>query len=181
VPTSPTISRRTVVLGILGAVPLSLLPMILRSDPAYADTLSGVFHGPTGYDELYSTTPTERSPRDPMASQTVQLHTTTRPVSSGQSCWVSWSKNGVAQADVGCSFDYNSGNNSYWKVNLGSFVKGDQITYTAHADVDGTGAITSGPYSFAVTDWSGTGNVTGYTDNGTSVEAGKTVGRQTAG
>ncbi|MEA5456708.1 glycoside hydrolase family 31 protein [Sinomonas sp. JGH33] len=166
----PTITRRTAILGVLGAVPLSLLPAILRAEPAHADTLSGVFHGPTGYDELYSTTPTERSPRDPMATQTVQLHSTTWPISPGQTCWVSWSKNGVAQTDVGCSFDYNSGNNSYWKINLGTFAKGDQITYTVHADVDGGGALTSGPFSFSVTDWSGTGNVSGYTDNGTSVD-----------
>lgn len=167
---SYTVTRRTLVLGVLGAIPVVLLPSTFEARPAFADTLSGVFHGPTGYDELYSTTPTERSPRDPMASQTVQLHSTTWPISPGQTCWVTWTKNGVAQSDVGCSFDYNSGNNSYWTVNLGSFAKGDQITYTVHADVDGGGALTSGPYSFAVTDWSGTGNVSGYTDNGSSVD-----------
>lgn len=168
--TGITLSRRTLVLGILGAVPVALLPSAFTASPAYADSLSGVFHGPTGYDELYSTTPTERAPRDPMASQTVQLHSTTWPVSPGQTCWVTWTKNGVAQTAVGCSWDYNSGNNTYWKVNLGTFAKGDQITYTVHADVDGGGAITSGPFSFAVTDWSQTGNVSGYTDNSTSVD-----------
>lgn len=167
---TPTISRRTAVLGILGAVPLALLPAVFGAESAKAGTLSGVFHGPAGYDQLYTTTPTERGPRDPMSTQTVQLHSTTWPISPGPTCWVSWTKNGVAQTDVGCSFDYNNGNNSYWKVNLGSFARGDQITYTIHADVDGTGAITSGPFSFAVTDWSGTGNVSGYTDNGTSVD-----------
>jgi hypothetical protein len=37
--------------------------------PALA--LGGVYHNPTGIDELYSTEPTERAPRDPMAGDTV--------------------------------------------------------------------------------------------------------------
>lgn len=162
----PILSRRTLILGVLGSVPLALLPAGVAS----AGTLTGVFHGPTGYDELYGSTPTERSPRDPMASQLVQVHSTTWPISSGQTCWVTWTKNGVAQTAVGASFDYNNGNNSYWKVNLGTFARGDQITYLVHADVDGGGAVTNGPYSFAVTDWSSTGNVSSYVDNGTSVD-----------
>lgn len=162
----PLVSRRTLILGVLGSIPLALLP----AGVALADTLTGVFHGPTGNDELYATTPTERSPRDPLASQLVQVHSTTWPISGGQTCWITWTKNGVNQTSVGASFDYNSGNNSYWKVNLGTFAKGDQITYTVNANVDGAGAISNGPYSFAVTDWSGTGNVSSYVDNSTSID-----------
>lgn len=160
------VSRRTLVLGVLGAVPLALL----RPSVASAGTLTSVFHGPTGYDELYATTPTERAPRDPMVTQTVQVHATTWPISSGQTCWVTWTKNGVAQTPVGAAFDHNSGNNTYWNVNLGSFAKGDVISYTVNADVDGSGAKAIGPFSFTVTDWSGAGAVSGWTDNGSSVD-----------
>lgn len=160
------ISRRTLILGVLGTIPLALLP----AGAAFAGTLDGVWHNPYGTDDLYSTEPTERSPRDPMSGQTVELHTTTWPVSSGQSCWISWTKNGISQTDIGCSWDYNSGNDTYWKVNLGALARGDQISYTVKANVDGGPATIAGPFSFAVTDWSSTGNVSGYTDNGTSVD-----------
>ncbi len=162
----PAVNRRTFILGVLGTVPLSLLPAL----PAAADTIDGVYHSPYGDDDLYSTEPTERAPRDPMATQAVQLHSTTWPISPGQSVWVTWTKNGVAQTPIGCSFDYNSGNNSYWTVDLGAFTRGDQVTYTLNANVDGGSAITSGPFSFTVTDWSATGTVSAYTDNGTSVD-----------
>ncbi|WP_353650007.1 TIM-barrel domain-containing protein [Nakamurella sp. A5-74] len=159
-------SRRTLVLGVLGAVPLSLL----GQGVAQAGTLTGVFHGPTGNDELYATTPTERAPRDPMVSQTVQMHATTWPISTGQTVWITWTKNGIAQTPVGAGFDYNSGGNSYWTVSLGSFAKGDAISYSVNADVDGGGTKTTGPYSFKVTDWSQAAVVSSYVDNGSSVD-----------
>jgi hypothetical protein len=50
--------------------------------PALA--LGGVYHNPTGIDELYSTEPTERAPRDPMAGDTVFIKATTWPIEPGQ-------------------------------------------------------------------------------------------------
>ncbi|TDO46349.1 alpha-glucosidase (family GH31 glycosyl hydrolase) [Kribbella sp. VKM Ac-2527] len=138
--------------------------------PAWAGTLTGVFHAPYGADELYNTAATERAPRDPMAGQAVELKTTTWPVSSGQTVWITWTKNGVNQTPIGAAFDYNSGNNTYWKIPMGSFVRGDQITYTVNADVDGANQKTIGPFSFSVTSFSGAGNVTGFVNNGTSVD-----------
>lgn len=151
--------------ALLAALVLALLP-----GTAYAGVLNGVFHDPFGDDELYSTQPTERSPRDPMAGQSVSIKATTWPISSGQSVWVTWTRNGVAQTPIGAGYDYNSGNNTYWKLDLGTFNRGDQISYTVNADVDGGSPKTSGPFSFSVTSWSGPGNVTGWTNNGTSVD-----------
>jgi alpha-glucosidase (family GH31 glycosyl hydrolase) len=143
---------------------------ITTAPKALAGVLNGVFHSPHGYDELYGTQPIERSPRDPMAGQNVTLRITTWPVSSGQTVWITWTKNGAAQTPIGAAWDYNNGNNTYWTLSMGSFARGDQISYTVHANVDGGGEQTVGPFSFAVTSWSGPSNVTGFVDNGTSVD-----------
>ncbi|MFD9944284.1 TIM-barrel domain-containing protein [Nonomuraea sp. NPDC059023] len=136
--------------------------------PAYA--LDGVFHHPTGIDDLYSSEPHERTPRDPMAGEAVTVKATTWPIEPGQTVWATWTKNGVNQTPVGAAWDYNSGNNSYWKINLGSFARGDKISYTVNADVNGGGQKSVGPFPFTVTSWSSPTNVTGFTNNGTSVD-----------
>jgi len=168
--------RRTPLLIAVGALLLAMLPTT-----AWAGTLTGVSHDPTGADELYASGPTERVPRDPIAGQAVEIKATTWPISSGQTVWVTWTKNGVAQTPVGASFDYNSGTNTYWKTALGTFARGDDITYTVNADVDGANAKATGPFSFAVTSWSGPSSVTGFTNNGTSVDVtmGDTAGSYT--
>lgn len=162
--------RLTHLSRLLLALVLAAFAVTLAPLPAVAGTLDGVYHHPTGYDELYATQPTERSPRDPMAGEAVTLHATTWPVSPGQSVWITWTKNGVAQPPIGAGWDYNSGNNSYWSVAMGSFARGDQITYTVNADVDHAGTRSVGPFSFTVTSWSGTSSVTAHADNGTSVD-----------
>lgn len=162
---TPPRRRWVAALLVLAAVVFQFTPT-----PAYAGTLTGVFHGPHGADELYNTAPTERAPRDPMAGQAVEVKATTWPVSPGQTVWITWTKNGVNQTPIGAAFDYNSGNNTYWKVPLGTFARGDKITYTVNADVDGANQKSSGPFSFAVTSYSGTSNVSGFVNNGTSVD-----------
>ncbi len=132
--------------------------------------LGGVYHNPTGIDDLYSAEATERSPRDPMTGETVRINATTWPVEIGQTVWITWTKNGVNQTPVGANWQYNSGNNTYWQANLGSFARGDQITYTVNANVNGGNQKNTGPFSFAVTSWSTVTNVTGHTNNTTSVD-----------
>ena len=73
---------------------------------------------PYGYDDLYSTQPTERMPRDPMEGDTVLINATSWPIESGQTVWITWTKNGVAQPVIGASWQYNDGNNSYWQASL---------------------------------------------------------------
>lgn len=148
----------------------AMLMALLSAPAAYASSLDGVWHDPYGADELYSTEATERSPRDPMAGEDVTIHATTWPIAAGQSVWVTWDLNGVAQTPVGASWDYNSGQNSYWAVDLGAFSRGDLVNYTLHADVGGSGEKTSGPFSFATTSWSTVTDVVSYVDNGTSVD-----------
>lgn len=137
--------------------------------PAYAGTLSGIFHAPYGFDEQYATQPTERAPRDPMTGDAVWLHATTWPVSPGQTAWVTWSVNGQAQTDKGFDWDYNSGNNTYWKLNLGSLERGDVVSYTIHANVDGGQATSTKTFTFRVAGWSYPSAVSSITDNTTSI------------
>jgi alpha-glucosidase (family GH31 glycosyl hydrolase) len=155
--------------GVFLAVAVLVLGVV-TAPVASAGVLSGVYHAPYGFDELYGTQPTERAPRDPMAGQNVVLKTTTWPVSTGQTVWITWTKNGVTQTPIGAAWDYNNGNNTYWTLSMGSFARGDKITYTVRANVDGAGERTIGPFSFTVTSWSGPSNVTGFVNNGTSVD-----------
>lgn len=149
---------------------LLALGLTMSSLPAYAGTLSGVFHDPYGFDEQYATQPTERAPRDPMTGDEVWLHATTWPISPGQSAWVTWSVNGETQTDRGFDWDYNSGNNTYWKLNLGSFERGDVVNYTIHANVDGGDAVDTETFTFRVAGWVHPSAVTAIADNTTSLD-----------
>ncbi|RJL32600.1 TIM-barrel domain-containing protein [Bailinhaonella thermotolerans] len=132
--------------------------------------LSGIHHDPTGFDDLYSAEPTERSPRDPMAGEAVTIRATTWPVEPGQNVWVSWTRNGADQPPVGAAWDHNSGNNSYWRAELGTFERGDTIAYSVHAHDGGGGRKSTGTHSFTVTSWSTVTDVVDCTDNLTSVD-----------
>lgn len=165
----PLRRRATAIVGVLAA---ALIAAVLPAPAASANVLEGVWHAPTGIDELYSTEPTERSPRDPMAGEAVTIKATTWPIASGQSVWVTWTLNGVEQTPVGAAWDYNSGNNTYWRIDLGDFERGDLVEYTVNADVNGQGARSVGPFTFATTSWSTVTDVVSVTDNGTSVDIG---------
>jgi len=115
--------------------------------------IDGVWHNPYGIDDLYEVQPTERYPRDPIAGETVYIKGTTWPVEYGQSVWVSYTRNGVLQQNVGAEWTYNDGNNSYWQASIGPFAKGDVITYTVYANQNGQNTKSAGPFSFSVTDW----------------------------
>ncbi|EAG4058805.1 carbohydrate-binding protein [Listeria monocytogenes] len=131
--------------------------------------MDGEYHSPYGDDDLYTVQPTERSPRDPKAGEDVTLNITTWPIEDGQNVWVEWTKNGVAQENVTAAYDYNSGNNTYWKADLGKFEKGDEITYTTKGSTDGGTAYESGPFTFYVTDWEYVQDVSSVVDNGDSI------------
>ena len=135
----------------LTALLLCFCCAILNIQPAFA--LEGTWHNPYGLNDIYETEPTERTPRDPIAGQQVKIHSTTWPVESGQSVWISYTVNGVSQTDKGANWSYNSGNNSYWETNLGAFAKGDLVEYTVYADINGGGTKSVGPFTFRVTDW----------------------------
>lgn len=130
---------------------IAIFLVISLAIPVFA--LEGIWHNPYGMDDLYEIQPTERYPRDPAAGETVYIKGTTWPVEAGQSVWVTYTKNGVAQQDVGADWKYNDGNNSYWEAAIGPFAQGDDIEYYVHADQNGGNAQSIGPFSFSVAAW----------------------------
>lgn len=131
--------------------------------------IEGVFHNPYGIDCLYTIESTQRYPEDPVAGENVFVKITTWPIEYGQATWVTWSKNGVVQNDVGGSWKYNEGNNSYWEANLGSFAKGDKISYTVHANHNGNSEKVVGPFTFTVTDWEYINSISSYRNQNNSI------------
>lgn len=89
---------------ILGSIVLSSLGLLV---PRPVLALDGVWHNPYGIDAYYSSEPTERDPRDPVAGENVYIKATTWPIEWGQAVWVEWKKNGVSQSNVGASWKYN--------------------------------------------------------------------------
>lgn len=152
----------------LYALLIMLLILTLSFSNVFA--IEGVWHNPLGYQNFYSsnemssTEKCERFPRDPIAGDNVFIKLTTWPIEAGQATWITWTKNGVTQSNVGGSWSYNDGNNTYWEANLGNFVKGDVINYTVHANKDGANEKTIGPYSFTVTGWDWITSVSSYTN-----------------
>jgi len=132
--------------------------------------LQAVTHQPYGHDDLYSTEPTERFPRDPMAGDTVYINASTSPVEMGQTVWVTWTKNGLSQPAVGAQWKSSQNGISLWSANLGQFVRGDVVEYSVHANENGANEQVAGPFTFTVTSWSGVTAVTGHTDRGAAVD-----------
>lgn len=132
--------------------------------------IQGVYHQPYGDDNLYRREPTERAPRDPMAGNKVVINASTWPVEMSQTVWITWTKEGVAQPDIGAVWQRSADNTSYWQAELGPFERGDQISYTVHANENQSNEKTVGPFGFAVTSWSHLTKVTGHVDNTTSVD-----------
>lgn len=128
-----------------------VLSVTVLSTPTFA--IDGVWHDPYGLNCIYDIQPNERLPRNPVAGETVLVRSTTWPIESGQTVWITYTKNGIQQQAVGSSWKSNSGNNSYWEANLGSFQKGDAVEYVVHANKDGQNEKTIGPFDFHVTDW----------------------------
>lgn len=148
---------------------------ILLNNSSIAYALDGVYHEPTGNDELYggkevASDPCERYPRDPMVGENVYIKIKTWPIEPGDAVWVTWKKNNVDQPVVNAQWKYNSGNDTHWEANLGSFSKGDLIEYWVHANQNGANQKTIGSYSFIVTEWDYVKNVTSVVSHNNRVE-----------
>jgi hypothetical protein len=95
--------------------------------------IQGVFHHPHGDDNLYRREPTERAPRDPMAGNKVVVNAGTWPVEDSQAVWITWTKNSAVQPHIAAVWQRSADNTSYWQAGLGSFERGDQVSYMVHA------------------------------------------------
>ncbi|MFD0670715.1 TIM-barrel domain-containing protein [Cohnella sp. GCM10027633] len=150
------------------AYPLMALLLFWCFVPS-ASAIDGVWHSPYGLEDRYVANAVERYPQDPVAGENVYIKLNTWPVEPGQAVWVTWTKNGVAQTVVNGSWQYNSGNDTFWQIALGSFSKGDVINYTVRADQYGTNQKTIGPFQFTVTGWESVASIGGHTDSGSHV------------
>ena len=130
---------------------IALLLCFSLVTPAFA--LDGIWHNPYGIDDLYDHEPTEIYPLTPIAGEMIYIKSTTWPIEPGQSVWLTYTKNGEPQQDVGAEWKYNDGNNSYWEAAIGPFAQGDVIEYTVYADKDGQNTQSIGPFSFHVVEW----------------------------
>lgn len=132
----------------------------------------GLFHEPYGTDSPYQFEPSGRYPRDPMAGNAVFIKVMTWPIQTGQSVWVTWTKNGVAQQPIGAAWQSNDAPNSYWQAAIPPLERGDEITYSVWALFQDTAPepVTVGPFSFSVTSFSTVTSVLSYEDHGTSVD-----------
>ena len=130
---------------------IALLLCFSLVTPAFA--LDGIWHNPYGIDDLYDHEPTEIYPLTPIAGEMIYIKSTTCPIEPGQSVWLTYTKNGEPQQDVGAEWKYNDGNNSYWEAAIGPFAQGDVIEYTVYADKDGQNTQSIGPFSFHVVEW----------------------------
>ncbi len=132
--------------------------------------IAGVYHQPYGYDNLYTREATERSPRDPAASQAVKINATTWPVEDGQAVWLAWTKNGIAQNDVAAQWQRSDGATSYWQAVFGPFAHADVISYSVLANQNQSNQQQIGPFRFVATARAHVTRVTGHVDNGTSFD-----------
>ncbi len=132
--------------------------------------IQGVYHQPYGYDNLYSHEDTERNPRDPSAGSMVKINASTWPVEDSQSLWIVWTKNSVAQPDIGAQWQTDKDDTSYWQASFGPFARGDDISYTVHANENQANEVVCGPFRFTVTGRSHVTRVTDHQDHQTSVD-----------
>ena len=152
-----------------------LITAMMAGTFTVVNAVEGIYHEPTGWDDLYGGTEVEsndceRYPRDPVAGDTVYLKSKTWPIEDGDAVWVTWTKNSVEQPVVNAEWKYNSGNDTHWEANMGSFAKGDVVTYTLHANQNGANEKTTGPYTFIVTDWDYVTQVTNVVNYSNRVE-----------
>lgn len=165
--------RKSIIKRILAVI----IAVLMMQGSICALALDGVYHEPTGWDDLYggnevTSNDSERYPRDPVAGDNVYIKIKTWPVEPGDAVWVTWSKNGVEQQAVNAEWKYNDGNDTHWEANLGSFAKGDEITYSVHANQNGANEKVEGPWTFIVTDWDYVTNVMSVDDYNGRVELG---------
>ena len=104
-----------------------------------------------------------RLPYRASPSEIVNLRIGTWPIELGQAVWLMTHvehPGGTSESGrVEATWEYNAGANSYWRVALGPFVKGDRVTYTVHGrspagDVTGpTSSIRVGPSLYLAILW----------------------------
>ena len=123
-------------------------------------------HIPRGDEHPYRAAPFERSPRDPLAGQPVQIWAGTRPAGAAQSVRVVWRVDeGVEQSTVAEAQDEVDGA-TRWRALLPAVAAGERVDY--RFVVEPGGAATVGD-SYVVAGWVRAGRVVRWTASETGL------------
>ena len=146
------------VITILTVVGISLYlqnPKIPIQTEAVIDRLE---HIPTGLNNIYGSKEVkavlwERSPRDPIEGDNIELSVAAWPAKGDYEVWISWELNGEFQPTIFCRHSMNDDGKGVWKGTLGSFEQGDSIKYTFHAGGNGVSKLATEEFDFTVLGW----------------------------
>jgi len=119
-----------------------------------------IYHEPLGNENLYKKgelaitgNECERDPRDPIEDDEVIIQFKTFPIFNRQECFVDVWKNGKVLNSVPASFEYNYSGESFWKADLGKFVKGDSVQYQIRTNFQNESQSLSEKYLFTTLGW----------------------------
>ena len=119
-----------------------------------------IYHSPLGYENRYSEKELEqtlesceREPRDPPENENVFIKFKTSPIFNKQETFVDVIVNGQPEKTFRADFQYNHRGESYWKANIGKFVKGDSVNYSIQINYNNSENSKSTVYNFVTYGW----------------------------
>ncbi|HRF47734.1 MAG TPA: glycoside hydrolase family 31 protein [Anaerolineales bacterium] len=135
-----------------------------------------LIHIPFGDEHPYRATPFERTPREPIAGQPIQLGLGTRPAGAVQAVQVRWRVDDGPEQVVPATAQEDVEGATRWLASLPAGAAGDRVSYRFETLPDGS---TSSEEAFTVAGWERAGRVADWRASGTAVtvrlEAGPTV------
>ena len=115
--------------------------------------LPEIIHQPYGLEHPYQQLPSERTPRDPLAGESVTLGAITRPQSAFQSVWAEWKRNAdSAFTRSEARWIENGSEQDCWQMELPIFQPGDWVTYRISGYCR-ENEVSGQEYSFYVPGW----------------------------
>ncbi|MFA6979528.1 MAG: TIM-barrel domain-containing protein [Ignavibacteriaceae bacterium] len=119
-----------------------------------------IHHSPLGYENIYldrevdiSLNNCEREPRDPVENEDVLIKFITSPIFNKQECFADVILNGQPVKTFRAEFQYNHTGESYWKVNIGKYAKGDSVGYSLRINYNDRENTKSVDYNFITYGW----------------------------
>ncbi|MBL8094585.1 MAG: hypothetical protein JNL73_10470 [Anaerolineales bacterium] len=135
-----------------------------------------LIHHPFGDEHPYRATPFERTPREPIAGQPVQLGVGTRPIGAASGVQVRWRVNDGPEQAVAADAQGDVDGATRWLATLPGAAAGDRVSYRFETTAAGT---TTTEETFVVAGWEIASRVANWQAGATAVtvslEAGPTV------
>ncbi len=112
-----------------------------------------ILHEPLGIEDPYTSRPTERLPRAPVAHERVSLGLLTRPAGLAEQVTVELEATGRAPQTVPAARESQVDGADRWIADIGGFAAGDEVSYRARARSGATEQASTPTYSFTVAQW----------------------------